>query len=249
MKTFRAEIRLKNNRLVTRRLALGLTLKEVARRSRVCVTDLCRMENLRYDPLRANGESWRAPVLRVAEFYDVDPAELFPSQISEVKTTRVVAEFDKEELAVLAPEWISALPSPEDVLLDSEKLGWLQEVWNGDVLTARERDILERRYLKGETLREVGAALDLSVERVRQVENRALRRLRKLHMSGEREASMSQVVGVSRVGDGRWRLVLSCGHDRLESPYRGQALGEGSYVRCESCAEEAVERARKGVEK
>jgi hypothetical protein len=52
----------------------------------------------------------------------------------------------------------------------------LQKVLN--TLMPREKDVLIGRFLKGQTLKEVGLQIKTSIERVRQIEARALRKLR-----------------------------------------------------------------------
>ena len=47
-----------------------------------------------------------------------------------------------------------------------------------DTLMPKEKDVLIGRFLKGQTLKEVGLQIKTSVERVRQIEARALRKLR-----------------------------------------------------------------------
>ncbi len=54
----------------------------------------------------------------------------------------------------------------------------LRETLASDVLTDRERKVLLGRYWDDRTLEEVGAAVGLTRERVRQIQNRALRKLR-----------------------------------------------------------------------
>jgi len=54
----------------------------------------------------------------------------------------------------------------------------LRDTLAGDVLTDRERKVLLGRYWDNRTLEEVGAAVGLTRERVRQIQNRALRKLR-----------------------------------------------------------------------
>lgn len=45
-------------------------------------------------------------------------------------------------------------------------------------LTANERLVLERRYLQGKTLGEIGKELTLTIERIRQISNKAIKKLR-----------------------------------------------------------------------
>ncbi len=67
-----------------------------------------------------------------------------------------------------------------------------------DSLSKRQWGILDYRFLQGMTLEEVGKILKISPQRVRQIEGRALRRLRgKRHvldiLSGNEDTAMSQI--------------------------------------------------------
>jgi len=72
----------------------------------------------------------------------------------------------------------------ENVLRNS----FTQALWDAlDGLPKREKQVLARRYGLGDdqphTLREIGASMGLSRERVRQIESRALARLRRSHVT------------------------------------------------------------------
>ncbi len=71
-------------------------------------------------------------------------------------------------------------PSPEDALLDSSLQDDVRKLLSS--LSERERDIIERRFgLEGQvpmSLKEIGEIYNLTKERIRQIEKRALERLR-----------------------------------------------------------------------
>ncbi len=73
-------------------------------------------------------------------------------------------------------------PTPEEAVMDhydtSTRLGWLDDAL--DRLNPRERHIIQQRRLKedGVTLEALGREMGVSKERVRQLENRALEKLR-----------------------------------------------------------------------
>ena len=65
---------------------------------------------------------------------------------------------------------------PEDILLAREQTDTVQNVLNE--LRPREIDILKKRFFEDMTLEEVGQTYDITRERVRQIEKRALARMR-----------------------------------------------------------------------
>lgn len=86
-------------------------------------------------------------------------------------------EDDVERPAVLGND-----PSPEDVVAEAELGRRRKAALSSAVarLPGREREILTHRYLDDEpmTLRDIGRSMGISRERVRQIEARALRRMR-----------------------------------------------------------------------
>lgn len=79
----------------------------------------------------------------------------------------------------------SIFPDTDERLLQASFTRALEDALEG--LPPREREVLQLRFglqdKKARTLREVGEILGLSRERVRQIETRALRRLRRSHLS------------------------------------------------------------------
>lgn len=75
-------------------------------------------------------------------------------------------------------------PTPEDIVIDSHdshtRSGWIKDAL--EMLTPRERQIIVRRFLDEDpsTLAELGAVFGVSKERVRQIEARALTKLREI---------------------------------------------------------------------
>ena len=76
------------------------------------------------------------------------------------------------------PNGIGRAASMAALIDGARRLGWLNSALA--VLNAREMDILKARRLADEsaTLETLGASLGISKERVRQIENRALEKLR-----------------------------------------------------------------------
>ncbi len=79
----------------------------------------------------------------------------------------------------------TVLPDTDERMLQQSFLRAMSDAL--DILPERERQVLEMRFGLGDdqpkTLREIGEALSLSRERVRQIESRALNRLRRSHKS------------------------------------------------------------------
>jgi len=85
---------------------------------------------------------------------------------------------------------VDSAPLPDEVVADSvdarRRAGWLRRAL--DMLSERERLIIEVRRLREDemvTLEAVGRRLGISKERVRQIENRALEKLRRALMSDQ----------------------------------------------------------------
>ena len=89
---------------------------------------------------------------------------------------------DEDDSVSQQDETVSDDPLPDEIVADTiddeRRSAWLRDALH--VLNEREMKIIERRRLSedGATLEELGGALGISKERVRQIETRALEKLR-----------------------------------------------------------------------
>jgi len=200
VKEFELTMRLRNNLIKKRRLAMGLTPRECSKQAGLCYGLYLRYEGLKESPLSEYGEwhakrglpcgDFRPSAKLLAAFFGVSPEDLFPDAVLAVKKPEVVAELEGERALALGQmaAAIELPPTPEDLVGDAE-IGAALRVAMG-TLTPREQEIIQGRYFDEQTLRDVGegqasSGLGVSRERIRQVEVGALRKLREA-MRGER---------------------------------------------------------------
>lgn len=175
MKSFEIQVRVKNNRMKQRRLELGMTQAQLAL---ACGLDEQRygaLENMKISPvLRRTGE-WTKRALAVASFHGVSPDDLWPEEVLRVERSFFEAKVDVDQITSLGMDTGSHL-----LLADGRDVSLLAR--HLERLTDRERRIVEDRFglngKKAKTLLEAGAGVGLSPERVRQIEAKALRKLR-----------------------------------------------------------------------
>ena len=195
MKELHVTIKIRNNLLLQRRTDLKLSQIELA--------ELLGFNHASYGLLEANNKSplsvkkgvasWSNHAVKIAEFYDVDPSELFPEAILNLKQSTAVKIINSAEMKQLAEGlYVDQLrltdsETPEDTHFDKETLAALHDALQ--TLTPREQDVINLRFgLNGEyehTLDEIkihvknlftGNSVDR--ERIRQIEAKALRKLR-----------------------------------------------------------------------
>jgi hypothetical protein len=188
IKDLRIIIKLKNNQLVARREKLGVASYVMA--ALIGVTAQCYgfYENLKRDPVDKSG-MWKKDAIRVAEYYEVDPAELWPDWTRKLKSTyseRCLDIDDAQLLLTGAFTQDKALPIAEKAL----DAGYLAERMNKvlHTLPGRSCSFLLRSYGIGcpiETVVEIAKTEGISRARVNEIIAKAMRAMRHSTRSGE----------------------------------------------------------------
>lgn len=185
---YRVKVTIRNNLLLSLIEEQGYTsLAKFAKDHELDYGNLVEFVSLKKSPIGSDG-NFRRTAKQLMEIFGASPSDLWSQEQLTMKLPKNYSEYkvDKEELAELAHN-ISAITgqitheSPEEVLYKKELVGLTSEVLGR--LTPREAKVLTLRWgLNGtnreHTLDEVGAALDVSRGRVRQIEIKAMRRLR-----------------------------------------------------------------------
>lgn len=180
MKEFRLKVSVRNNLLLSAIEAQGYF--SVAEFERACELGSGSINNLvamREAPILQSGEfSLKAKL--VMEVLGAAPTDLWTEQqlTIKLKTNSGERAIDANLVQHLLEEKNrnDYLPSPEDLLLAAETSAIVNEVLG--TLNPREKEVLHERFSNDSTLDEVGKIHGVHKERVRQIEAKALRKLR-----------------------------------------------------------------------
>jgi RNA polymerase sigma factor (sigma-70 family) len=158
----------------------GKTIYQLCEEIPVSLQYFYQIKSLRVNPRRMDGE-YSAASERIAAYFHLTPDILFPD---EIYTMKFPAKLEKAIPAtriaclVSSEAKMRALP-PHELAEASEMKSVLLKVLGG--LHPREQQVIKMRFglcEEGEhSLVEVGDALEVSTERVRQIETKAIRKL------------------------------------------------------------------------
>ena len=149
-------------------------------------TQLTELISFRTPPLTKEGE-FREPAKKLMEGLCALPTELWTAEqlTMELKRNTSIKEVNLDAmlsvLGINAEEALQMIepPKPDEVLEEKEKAEVVGEML--DSLTPREARVLRMRFGIGcdeHTLEEVGKQLDVTSERIRQMEVKALRKMK-----------------------------------------------------------------------
>lgn len=167
MGEYALHVKLKNNLILKRIEGAGYrTVGEFCREHNLPPTLVGELVNLKAKPVTKTGQ-WRELTQRMADALGCEPDDLFTEQQREtaLPTNQSLIEVTEHQLRLMTDPAV-ALERSEFV----EKLI--------SQLRPREEKVLRLRYFDGKTYEEVGDEMGVSIERVRQLHNVALRKLR-----------------------------------------------------------------------
>jgi RNA polymerase sigma factor (sigma-70 family) len=174
MKELRITFKVRNNRLIERREAEGLTAREVAEAIGISYASYIKLESLKDPPYSTRG--LRPAARKVAVYFGVAPEELWPDGVLAVKQAKAERRFDAEEAMQLLAATAEPPLLPDHYAEQNERLELVRKALALDD-NERRRRVIELR-LEGLSLRAVGDELGISLEYVRQSERKAWRLIR-----------------------------------------------------------------------
>lgn len=179
MKDYRVEVKVKNNLLYTAIMSNYKSVAEFCRIFALNPKEVGMFINMHEKSLYNKNDKLRPLVKKLCDSLGKSIGELFPPQYY-LERNVAVREMDKEDLVSLesCPELLN-LPAP-DVMTDDTKLDEMKDKLNVVIstLSPREQEVINSRYYDEETYHSIADRLGVVTERVRQIEKRALSKLR-----------------------------------------------------------------------
>lgn len=156
-------------------------------------------------------DPWRDSALNIAKMLNVLPEYLWPEAVLEIENSRTEIELSAREVDLLmSDDMRRRIEQSND--LEGYVLGMIDNVAKiaEEVLTDREKYVVDCHYYGNMTFSEIGDTIDLSRERVRQIEAKALRKMR--HPSNVKRIYTGEIPRVSHAG-----MIITVNAKELEN--------------------------------
>tara|TARA_R110000868_G_scaffold85009_1_gene239475 strand:+ start:240 stop:857 length:618 start_codon:yes stop_codon:yes gene_type:complete len=180
MKPYRIKVSIRNNLLLNAIEEQGYpTVAAFERAMGVTSGRMNGLVSMRLAPLLDSGEFSKEAKMAM-EVLGAAPTDLWTEQQLTIKLHRNSGqrEIDADLVHHLLEQrrQMDYLPSPEDHLLERETNQLVDDLLN--TIRPREKEVLINRFQNDETYKEAGKKMNVTQERVRQIEATALRKLR-----------------------------------------------------------------------
>ena len=196
---FNLKITVRNGRLLRAIRAKYESSADMARKGNLSAQEISSLVSMRAKPIHKNGD-WRELALDVAGMLSCDPEDLWPDHIKEIRLKRSSAEMNVGLDTVTQ----IAKNGSANTLDRKQIVGSLI-----NVLTPREKKIIDMLYHDGKTLEAVGYELCVSRERVRQMEFNAIRKMK------ARALKYNYIASTPVEKNGRRHHLIDCYEMRL----------------------------------
>lgn len=161
--------KLKNNLLLSRILERYSNVAEFCTQCGLSQSVVGEFINLKLSAITKMRADWRPSAIRIAQALSCEPDDLFSE---EQKTVQLASN---EAYVEMRSRQIASMTDP---MLAIENAGLFDRILNDGKLSDRQRNVLRLRYQFDKTLDEAAATLNVTRERVRQIEAKALSKLR-----------------------------------------------------------------------
>lgn len=193
VKAYRVKVSVKNNLLLNAIEEHGYkSVAEFSRAIGASHNSVGEIIAMRTAPI-ANTGGFTALAKKIMEALGAAPTDLWTAEQLNMRLRSNSAErvVDAEgiQAALGAPfEW-AALPSPEEHMFNKERALVLDAIAEVG-LTAKEREVIKKRFYEDVTLEDCAQVMGLTKERIRQIEGKALRKFRYKWKNALEEAAL-----------------------------------------------------------
>ncbi len=170
------QIQVKNNCLLGAMRDEGVqSVAELSRLLGVSQTNLGKVANLRESVYLQNGDV-RKVYKKLADYFGLSPEELCPNDLhyQGLDKNKAERELTRDQVSRLTN--ISEQSTPDALVESQQLLGVLDGAI--EKLLPREQEIIDLRFTQELTFEDIGKVMGITRERVRQVEAKALNKLR-----------------------------------------------------------------------
>jgi RNA polymerase sigma factor (sigma-70 family) len=183
-KDYLVEVKVKNNWLMKKIKDAGYeNIAQLSKAHNLNPSEIGEYANFKKTPLNDKGE-WRKSFLKLSEILKCMPEDICPPQHLEngLKNNNILFEANAQEILTLTSgNTYTAIPAIEKII-EEEDINQINQ--SLDYLTPKEKKIIEMRFALGEepdekTYEDIGKIYNLSRERIRQIEIKAIRKLRR----------------------------------------------------------------------
>lgn len=176
MSEYHVEIRIRNNLILMKMQERGFdSLPAFCKAYGITYGTLLKFINMR-ESIYAHDGKLKPSIIRLCDKLQCSPEELFTATQAEASLAN-----NKRTLKIKESEMKFYLDHTDQKLLE-EKVHedqLIEKVWEQvGTLTAREQKVIKMRFEDSATLEDCAKALDVTRERIRQIEAKALRKLR-----------------------------------------------------------------------